>query len=122
METFIAEVNCVMLVLLQPSNDPAVHTHIGKKSHRLLGRVNLFLRQPSRILDRLLDIFPFQVRVTFKYFVKTRAVSNLADDDRNRNAHAAYARSPAHNLRIESDSLKHQPLQSQYSRGQAPND
>ena len=57
LQTFIAEMNGVVTILLQPANDPLVHTHIREKSHRLLRCVDLFLSQPGRIFDCLLNIF-----------------------------------------------------------------
>src|SRR5438128_659559 len=87
LQTFIAEMNSIITIPLQPLNDSQVHAHVRKKSHWLLGCVHLFLGQPSRVLDCLLNIFALQIRVPLKYFVKIRAMSNLSDDDGNWNSH-----------------------------------
>ena len=59
LQTFIAEMNSVMTILSQPLNDLQVHAHVCEESHRLLGCVNLFLGQPCRVFDCLLNIFAF---------------------------------------------------------------
>ena len=83
LQALIAEMNGVIAFLLQPQNNAPINTHIRKKSHRLLGCLNLFLGQPCRILYCLLDIFVLQVRISLKYLLETCPVSNLSDNHRN---------------------------------------
>ena len=54
--------------------------------------------EPRRILDRLLDIFALQVRISFKNLLEACAVSDLSDDHGNWNTHAADARSATHEI------------------------
>ena len=99
--------NGVVTILLQPLNYPLVDAHIRQESHRLLGCLNLFLGEPRRILDCLLDIFALQVRISLKNLLETGAVSDLSDDHGNWNAHPTDTRSAAHDIGIESDSVEH---------------
>jgi hypothetical protein len=69
--------------------------------------VYLFLGEPSRVLDRLLDIFLFQVGIAFENLIERRAMSDLAYYYRNWYPHTADTRSPSHDLRIKRDSVKH---------------
>jgi hypothetical protein len=73
----------------------------------ILAKVNLFLGQPGSILNRLLDVFLFQVRVALKNFLERRSVRDLTHNYGDRYAHSAYACSPAHDLGVEGDSVEH---------------
>src|ERR1022692_3004146 len=66
-----------------------------------------FLRQPCRILQGLLDIPALQVGIARKDFLGSRAVGDLANDDRYRNAHAANASPASHDVLVKRDSLEH---------------
>src|SRR5688572_33471525 len=82
--------------------------HVVKKPHlEILAKVNLFLGQPGGVLNRLLDVFLFQIRIALKNFLKRRAVGDLTYNYGDRNAHFAYACSPAHDLGVEGDSVEH---------------
>src|SRR5687768_16652462 len=46
--------------------------HVVKKPHlEILAKVNLFLGRPGGVLNRLLDVFLFQIRIALKNFLKT---------------------------------------------------
>src|SRR5438093_13260880 len=75
--------------IVQPEERP-------QETHRPLRCLHLFLGERRRILDRLLDIFALQVRISFKNLLDDCAVSDLSDDHGNGNTHAADARSSTH--------------------------
>jgi hypothetical protein len=93
---------------VQQTRNAHIDAHVVKKPHlEILAKVNLFLGQPGGVLNRLLDVFLFQIRVALKNFLKRRAVGDLTYNYGNRYAHTAYACSPAHDLGVEGDSVEH---------------
>jgi hypothetical protein len=89
----------------EPADHREADSHVRQEAQRLRG-VNLFLRQPSRVPERLPNIFRLEVRIAFQYFLDGRAVSDLSDDHGDRNSQPADAGTSPHDLRIESDSLE----------------
>jgi hypothetical protein len=69
--------------------------------------VNLFLSQPSRVLNRLLDIFFFQVGIAFKNLVKGSPMSDLTNNHSNWYPHPTDTRPSTHDLGIKGNSIKH---------------
>lgn len=63
----------------------------------------------ARLLDdkRLANVFGFEVRIVSEDFVVGGAVCDLADDDGDGYPHASYACAAAHDVRLESDTIKH---------------
>jgi hypothetical protein len=80
---------------------------LRNRTWRFLAKVNLFLRQPRSILNRLLDVFPFQIRVALQNFLERCPMSDLTHNYGDRYTHSAYARSPAHDLGIKGNSVEH---------------
>jgi hypothetical protein len=74
--------------------------------------VNFFLGQPSHTLDRLFDIFFFQVGIAFENFVERSTMSDLTNNHRNWDARPTDARPSSHDLAIKSNSVKHVRLNS----------
>jgi len=108
LQSFVSEVGRVVSLRVQPRRNAHIHAHVIEKTHvQTLAKVNLFLGQPSGIFNRLLDIFPFQIRVALKNFLKRRSMRDLAHNYGDRYAHSAYACSPAHDLGVKGDSVKH---------------
>lgn len=58
-------------------------------------------------MESLGDIFAFQVRISFEYFVDSGPVGDLRDDHRHGYPHATNAGTAAHDLGIESDAVEH---------------
>src|SRR5258708_2397255 len=99
--------NGIVPALAQPVDDPAGHASIGEKTHpAALRRNNLLLCEPGCVFERLTDISGLEVRVVVEDFVCARTMGDLPHDDRYRNAHATDARPPAHNFRVERDSIE----------------
>jgi hypothetical protein len=108
LQSFVSEVGRVVSLRVQPRRNEHIHAHVIEKTHvQTLAKVNLFLGQPSGIFNRLLDIFPFQIRVALKNFLKRRSMRDLAHNYGDRYAHSAYACSPAHDLGVKGDSVEH---------------
>jgi len=53
-----------------------------------------------------LDIFGLKIGIVAQDFFGCCAIGDLLDDHGNRNAHAAYSRSPAKNFRLKCDSIE----------------
>lgn len=104
----LSEVDGIVSVLAQPLDDAYVHAHVSEKAHAARLRDSDFLaRQPGGVLDRLLDVLPFEVGVAGKDLLEARTMSDLPHDHRDRNSHSADARPPTHDLRIERDAVEH---------------
>lgn len=57
LQTFVAEMLRIMTLGFEPFRHAASDTHIGEKAHQTsLRGLNLFLSEPCRIFNRLLDI------------------------------------------------------------------
>ena len=91
MEALVSPVDGIMTLLAQPSQHAQVHTHVGEEAHEGLRDADLVPRQPGGILHRLLDVLALEIRVASQDLVEGRAVGDLADDERDRNAQAADA-------------------------------
>ena len=76
----------------------------------MLGRVDFFLGQPSRVFYGLLDVVFFQIGKAIQDFLNSRSVGNLSDDYRNRNPHSANAGPIPHDVLVKCDSVKHRYL------------
>jgi len=107
MEALIAKVHGVVSVLVQPMHYARADTHVGKKAHGLLGRMNLFRREPGRVLQGLADVLLLEIRMVRENLRSARPVRNRAYDDRDRNTHPADARAASENLRLERDAIEH---------------
>jgi len=66
-----------------------MHMSARNRTTSLLSEVNFFLRQPRRILNRLLDIVAFQVGIARENLVKRRSMRDLTDDNGYGDAHTA---------------------------------
>lgn len=80
---------------------------VGEEAHERLRALDLFLRQPSGVLDGLPDVLGFQVRVIVQNLTVGRTVGDLADDHRDWNPHPPNASSPSHNVGVEGDAVEH---------------
>jgi len=107
MEALIAKVHGVVSVLVQPMHHARAHTHVDKKAHGLLGRMNLFRREPGRVLQGLADVLLLEIRMVPKNLRSARPVRNRAYDDRDGNTHPADARAASENVRLERDAVEH---------------
>ena len=65
LQSLIAEMNCIVLILSQPVHDPPIHAHVRQELHRRLRGLDLFLGKPRSIFDCLLDICALQVGIPF---------------------------------------------------------
>ena len=83
----------------QPSCGGASQSHTSRRAH-------FFLRQPCRVRQRLLNVFRLQVRIVGEDFINRRAMGELADDDRDGDAHAANAGAAAEDVRVEGDAIE----------------
>lgn len=63
--------------------------------------------EPGRILESLLNVLRFEIRVVGQYLFPGRSVSDLANDIGNRDPHAPDAGTTAHDLGIEGYAVKH---------------
>jgi hypothetical protein len=76
--------------LPEPFCDSHINAHVEQQARSGgSGVVNLFLRKPGRVLDRLLDIRVFQVGIALEDLVERSTVSDLADDHGPRRSLAA---------------------------------
>jgi hypothetical protein len=107
MEIFFTQVNSVMAVLSQLLYDPQGNSHICKKFHpcSLYWRY-FFLCQPCGIFECLSNILWFKVRIISQNLFYCGTMGNLANDNRDRNAHSTDAGTPTHDLRIKRYSVK----------------
>jgi len=65
LETFVAKVDGIVPLGLEPLHDSNVHAHVGEEPLRCALRdADFFLREPGRVFQRLLDVFPLEVRRT----------------------------------------------------------
>jgi hypothetical protein len=101
------KVNGLMFPLVEPVDDLPTDSHVRKKPHEGLPSLNLFLSKPGSVLNGLLDIVTFEIRISFKDFLKCRPVSDLSNNHRNRNTHAADACPAAHDVGVECDPVEH---------------
>jgi len=102
------QVGCVVAPGSQLFNDALSHSHVRKKAHgEGSARHHAFLSQPRRVLERLVHVLAFQVRVFAQYLFHGRAVGDLSNDDRDRDTHAANAGATTENPGVECDSLEH---------------
>jgi len=107
LQALVAKMRRVVSIFLEPNHDPPIHVHVAEEAHGNLRGDYLLLSQPSRVFDGLLDIFALKIRVSFQDLVEAGAMRNLAHDDGDGDPHAADASAPAHDLRVESDSVEH---------------
>jgi len=109
LKAFVAQVRSVVSRCPEPINHAPRDSHVCQESHGTSPswNVNLFLREPSGILERLADIVGFEVGIVGEDLLLGSAVGDLPDDDRYADAHAADCGAPAEDLWIERDAIKH---------------
>jgi hypothetical protein len=97
-----------MTLRAEPHGDSSGDTDIRQEPHSALLRgMNLLLREPRYVLERLPDVLPLQIRIVRENLLGGRPVRELANDHRDGNPHATDAGSSAHDLGVEGDSLEH---------------
>lgn len=69
--------------------------------------VDFLLSQPRSIFHCLVNILRFEIRVVLEDFLLGRAVSDLANDGRNKDTHAAHTCPATHDVGIERYAVKH---------------
>jgi len=103
--------NDVVALGAKSVNDPLGHSRVGEESQvssfLCLRDVDFLLSQPRSIFHCLVNILRFEIRVVLEDFLLGRAVSDLANDGRNKDTHAAYACPATHDVGIERYAVKH---------------
>jgi len=83
-QSLVPQMHRVVTRRAQPGDDPLIHAHVGEETHdRRLRRLDLLLRQPGGVLDRLLDVLAFEIRVPLEDILERRPVRDLSDDHRD---------------------------------------
>ena len=82
----------------------------------ILAEVDLLLGEPRGVLDGLLNVLRFEVRVARQDLLDCSSMGDLTHDDRNRNPHPSDTCPPTHDPGLESDPLEfHRALSRQVS-------
>src|SRR5262245_57543742 len=101
--------NRIVSIRSQPLDDLLRYAHVGQETHSPppSSSANFLVRQPSSILQRLLNVISFEVGITSQHLFPTGAVGDLPNNDGNWNAHAANAGSATHDFGVKRDTVEH---------------
>jgi hypothetical protein len=109
LQALVPQMDRVVAPLTQPGDDALIDAHVGEEAHRgALRLLHLLLREPCGVLDCLLDVLAFEVRVPSENLVERRAVSDLPDDHGHGDPHAANAGAATENGGIEGNPVEHE--------------
>jgi len=80
---------------------------MSARNRTALRRVHFFRRQPRCVFERLPNVAFLEIRMIPKHFLDGGTVSNLSNDHRHGDSHAANTCATAHDFRVECDALEH---------------